>query len=145
MKHYVSVDSFFCFIWALRHFQQSSVIPRWCLNVAGSSMLTFRVLPHRNTMPQTLDKISQSVTLYWHWADLFWFLALLCVQTKERKIKKVLASYSTMRTWKNDLPHVKTFWLFPFCTLHWLRVLFLWKWKYIKSRLSDNVELYCCL
>ena len=27
-------------------FNNLSVISRWCLDVAGSSMLTFRVLPH---------------------------------------------------------------------------------------------------
>ena len=35
-------------------FNNLSVILRWCLDVAGSSMLTFRVLPHWNIMPQTL-------------------------------------------------------------------------------------------
>ena len=35
-------------------FNNLSVISRRCLDVAGSSMLTFRVLPHWNIMPQTL-------------------------------------------------------------------------------------------
>ena len=34
-----------CLIWAYRRFQSLSVISRRCLDVAGSSMLTFRVLP----------------------------------------------------------------------------------------------------
>ena len=32
-------------------FNTLSVILQWCLDVAGSSMLTFRVLPHWNIMP----------------------------------------------------------------------------------------------
>ena len=35
-------------------FNNLSVISRRCLDVAGSSMLTFRVLPHWNITPQTL-------------------------------------------------------------------------------------------
>ena len=35
-------------------FNNLSVISRRCLDVTGSSMLTFRVLPHWNIMPQTL-------------------------------------------------------------------------------------------
>ena len=35
-------------------FNKLSVISRRCLDVAGSSMLTFRVLPHWNITPQTL-------------------------------------------------------------------------------------------
>ena len=35
-------------------FNNLSVISRRCLDVTGSSMLTFRVLPHWNTTPQTL-------------------------------------------------------------------------------------------
>ena len=35
-------------------FNNLSVISRQCLDVAGSSMLTFRVLPHWNITPQTL-------------------------------------------------------------------------------------------
>ena len=35
-------------------FNNLSVISRQCLDVTGSSMLTFRVLPHWNIMPQTL-------------------------------------------------------------------------------------------
>ena len=58
-------------------FNNFSVISWRCLDVAGSSMLTFRVLPHWNITPQTLDMISHPVTLYWHWADQFWLLALL--------------------------------------------------------------------
>ena len=37
---------FVCFIWVLRHFQQSFNHIEVSLDVAGSSMLTFRVLPH---------------------------------------------------------------------------------------------------
>ena len=40
-----------------------------CLVAAGSSMLTFIVLPHRSIMPQTLDMISHPVTLSRHWVD----------------------------------------------------------------------------
>ena len=58
-----------------------SVISRRYCDVAGSSMLTFRVLPHWNISPQTLDKIFHPVTQYWHWADKFWFLALLSSQS----------------------------------------------------------------
>ena len=58
-------------------FNNISVISQRCLDVAGSSMLTFRVLPHWNIMPPTLDMIFHPVTLYWYWADQFWFLALL--------------------------------------------------------------------
>ena len=35
-------------------FKNLSVILRQCLDVAGSSMLTFRMLPHWNITPQTL-------------------------------------------------------------------------------------------
>ena len=58
-----------------------AVISRRCLDVAGSSMLTFRVLPYWNTTPQALDMIFHPVTLYRHWANQFWFLAL---QAKEQ-------------------------------------------------------------
>ena len=53
-----------------------------------------------------------------------------------------MASCSTTWTQKHDLPHMKTFWLFIFCALHWLSARLLWKCKYIKSRLSDNIELF---
>ena len=55
-----------CFLWKINKislfvwfglnvaFNNLSVISRWCLNVAGSSMFTYRVLPHWNIMPQTL-------------------------------------------------------------------------------------------
>ena len=45
-------------------FSNISVISR--LDVAGSSMLTFRVLPHWNITPQALGMIFLPVTLYWH-------------------------------------------------------------------------------
>ena len=50
----------------------------WSTNfVAESLMLTFKVLLHWNTTPQALYMIFHPVTLYWHWADQFWFLAPL--------------------------------------------------------------------
>ena len=58
-------------------FNKLSVILRRCLDVAWSSMLTFRVLPHWNNTPQILDMIFHPVTLCWHWADQFWILAIL--------------------------------------------------------------------
>ena len=79
-----------CFSWALRRFLNNlSVISRWCLDVAGSSMLTFRVLPHWNIMPQTLDMIFHPVTLYWHWADQFWFLLSWCRALSERAARTI--------------------------------------------------------
>ena len=67
---------FVCFTQVLRHFQQSFSC-NVCLYVAGSSMLTFRVLPKWNITPQTHDMIFNPVTLYRHWVNLYWFLALL--------------------------------------------------------------------
>ena len=52
-------------------FKNFSVISRQCLVVAGSSMLTFIVLPHWRIMSQTLGNILHPVTLYWHWVDQF--------------------------------------------------------------------------
>ena len=50
-------------------FNNLSVISRRCLDETGSSMLTFRVLPHWNIMPQTLWHISPPshiiLTLSW--------------------------------------------------------------------------------
>ena len=49
-------------------FNNLSVIPRWCLDMAGSLMPTFRVLPHWNIMPQTRHDIPPShilLTLGW--------------------------------------------------------------------------------
>ena len=61
-----------CFIWVSCHFQQSSShitmesgCGRWSL------LLTFRVLPHWNIIPQTYDMIFYPVILYWHWTDQF--------------------------------------------------------------------------
>ena len=74
-------DHFLCFFSVLSGsyvtFNDFSVIWWRCLDVAGSSMLNFRVLPHWNIPPETLDMIFHPVTLYWHWAHQFWFEALL--------------------------------------------------------------------
>ena len=42
-----------------------SVLSRQCLDVAGSSMFTFRVLPHWYNMSQTHARIIQLVAVYW--------------------------------------------------------------------------------
>ena len=47
-------------------FNNFSVISRQYLVAAGSSVLTFIVLPHWNIMSQTLGMIPHPVTLYWH-------------------------------------------------------------------------------
>ena len=52
-------------------FSNFSVISRRCLVAAGSSMLTFIVLPHWSIIPQTPDMISHPVTLSWHSVDQF--------------------------------------------------------------------------
>ena len=53
--------------------------------MAGSSMLTFWVLPYWNITPQALEMISHPVTLYWHWSDQFWFLALLKAECQAKE------------------------------------------------------------
>ena len=80
-------------------FNNLSVKSRRCLDVAGSSMLTFRVLPHWNVTPQTLYMISHPVTLYWHWADQFWFLALLsyCWAPNERAASSIFKVFGMTR------------------------------------------------
>ena len=53
-SHQVSAQSeSYRFVW-FAAFNNLSVISWWCLDVAGSSMLTFRVLPHWNITSQTL-------------------------------------------------------------------------------------------
>ena len=52
-------------------FNNLSVISRQCLDVTGSSMLTFRVLSHWNIMPQTLwhDISPRHIKLTLSWPD----------------------------------------------------------------------------
>ena len=72
-------------------FNNLSVISQRCLDVAGSSMLTFRVLLYWNITPQTSDMIFHPVTLYWYWVDQFWVLALLsqCWVPSERAASSI--------------------------------------------------------
>ena len=67
-------------------FNNLSVISRRCLDVAGSSMPTFRVLPHWNIMPQTLwhDIPPSHIILTLSWPVLaLYFLNAEC-QAKEQ-------------------------------------------------------------
>ena len=68
MKKCPSPFFFFCFSWALHSFKKISVTSWGCLDVAGNSMLTFRVLPHWNIVPDTWHDIPPSyiiLTLSW--------------------------------------------------------------------------------
>ena len=70
----------FRFVWFIRvlhHFQQSF---SHIMIVSGRGRELrdhFRVLPHWNIISQTHNRICHQVTLYWHQADQFRFLALL--------------------------------------------------------------------
>ena len=66
MKHYVPNMCVFRFNVPFTLF---SVRSRLCLVKAGSSMLTFILLPHWSIMYQTLGMIPHPVTLYWHWVN----------------------------------------------------------------------------
>ena len=70
-SHQVSAQSeSYRFVW-FAAFNNLSVISWWCLDVAGSSMLTFRVLPHWNITPQNFDIIFHQVPFYRQLADQF--------------------------------------------------------------------------
>ena len=84
----------FCVLFGLYvAFNNLSVISRRCLDVAGSSLLTFRVLPHWNITPQTLDMIFHPVTLYWHWADQFYLFFLNAECQAKEQLVPILKSF----------------------------------------------------
>ena len=73
-------------------FNNISVISWWWLDVAGSTMLTFRVLPHWNIMPQPLWHDILPITLYWHWADQLQLYFLNAERQAEEQLVPFLKS-----------------------------------------------------
>ena len=83
---FVLICLFVWLIWAKVAFTNLSVISGWCLDVTGSSMLTFRVLPHWNVMPQTLwhDISPSHIILTLSWPDPIPSSTFLMLSTKRK-------------------------------------------------------------
>ena len=114
------IDLFACFIQALCCFKTLSVILQLCLDVAGNSMLTFRVLPRWNIMAQIHDNIPPShIILTLGWPVLIPISTFLMLSTKWKSSKYHFKSL--FMTWLGIEPTTSQSW--SGCSINWATVL----------------------